>query len=58
MTRTSLIDLNPDKYNQELRYYPFMINLDRCNESCHTSDILSNRLCVPNKIEGVSLSVF
>ena len=32
MTRPTLIDLNPDKYNQELRCYPFMVKLDRCKE--------------------------
>ena len=25
----TLIELNPYKYNQGLRYYPFMVNLDR-----------------------------
>ena len=34
MTRPILINLNPDKYNYGLCYYPFMINLDRCNGSC------------------------
>ena len=29
----TLIDLNPDEYNQRLRYYPFMINFDRCSGS-------------------------
>ena len=31
MTRPTLIDLNPNKYNQGLCCYPFMVNLDRCN---------------------------
>ena len=46
MTRSTLIDLNDDEYNQGLRYYPFMVNLDRCNGSCNTPDDLSNRICV------------
>ena len=29
MTRPNLIDLNLDEYNQGLRYYPFIVNLDR-----------------------------
>ena len=33
MTRPTLIDLNPDEYNQGLCYYPFVVNLDRCNGS-------------------------
>ena len=36
MTRPTLIDLNLDKYNQELHYYPFIGSLDRCNGSCNT----------------------
>ena len=32
MTRPNLIHLNPDEYNQELRYHPFMVNLNRCME--------------------------
>ena len=36
ITQPTLIELNPYKYNQGLRYYPFMVNLDRCNESCNT----------------------
>ena len=36
MARPTLIDLNLDKYNQELRYYPFIVSLDRCNGSCNT----------------------
>ena len=26
MTQSTLTDLNPDEYNQELRYYPLMVN--------------------------------
>ena len=49
MTRTTLIDFNPDENSQGLRYYPFMVNLDRCTESCNTLDDPSGRICVPNK---------
>ena len=31
MVRPSLIDLNP----VELKYYPFIISLDKCNGSCN-----------------------
>ena len=58
MTRPSLIDLNHDEYNQELCYYPCMVNLGRRNENCNTSDILSIRICVPHNIEEIILSVF
>ena len=43
--------------NQGLCYYEFMVNLDKCNGSCSTPDDLSSRIYVPNKIEGVNLSV-
>ena len=48
MTRPTFIDLNPDECNQVLCYYPFMVNLDRCNGSCNTLDDLcskQNRIC-------------
>ena len=43
------IDLNPNK----LGYYPFMVNLGRCNGSCNTLNDLSSRIYVPNKTEDV-----
>ena len=42
MTRPSLIDLNPAKYNQEMHYYSVMVNLGKCNGSYNTLDNLSN----------------
>ena len=56
MTRPTLIKLNLDEYNQELRYYPFMVNLDKFNGRCNTLDDLSSRICVPNKTEDVNLT--
>ena len=55
MTRPTLIDLNPNEYNQELCYHQFMINLDRFNRSCNTPDDASSRICVPNKTEDENL---
>ena len=49
MTRPTLIDSNPDEYKQELRCYPFMVNLNKCNGSCNTLDGSLDRICVPNK---------
>ena len=31
LIRLTLIDSNSDEYNQGLRYYLFIVNLDRCN---------------------------
>ena len=42
MIRPSLIDLNP----VELKYYPFVISLDKCTGSCN---VLSPKICVPEE---------
>ena len=42
MVRSTLIDLNP----VELKYYPFMIDLDKCSGSCN---VLSPKICVQKK---------
>ena len=41
-----------------LRYYPFVVNLDRRVGSCNTLNHLSNIACVPNKTEDLNLSMF
>ena len=51
MTRITLIALNPREYNQGLCYYPFKVNLDRCNGSFNTFYAPSDRICVTNKTE-------
>ena len=51
----TITNLNPDKYNQGLYYYPFMVKLDRCNGSCNTLDDLSKRICNTNKVEHFNL---
>ena len=58
ITKPTFIDLNPDKYNQGLCNYPFMVNLDRCNTSCNNLDDTSVKIFVPNKRKDVNLSVF
>ena len=42
MIRPTIIDLNP----VELKYYPFMISLDKYSGSCN---VLSPKRCVPKK---------
>ena len=58
MTQPSLINLYPNKYNQELHCYPFLVKLDGCIGSCNTINDLSNKVCLPNKTEDLNLSVF
>ena len=49
MTQPALINLQPNKFVQELRYDPFAVNLDRCMGSGNTLNYLSNRVCVSRK---------
>ena len=44
-------------YYPELHHYPFAGKLDKSARSCNTLSELSNKLCVPNKIEDLNLSV-
>ena len=52
--KPALIDLNP----AELKYYPYTINLDKCNGSCNTLSEISDRICAPDKTENVNLNFF
>ena len=57
MTQPILINLRPDGQSQELRYYPFAIDWDRCVGSCNTLSDLSNKVYIPNKREDLNLRV-
>ena len=54
----TLINLHPNEYSQELHYYPFAVNLDRCVGSCSTLNDLLNKVCVSNKTEDLKISMF
>ena len=49
MPQPTLINLHPNEYSQELRYYPFAVNLNRYVGSCNFLDDLFSRVSVPNK---------
>ena len=51
MVRPTLVDLNP----VELKYYPFMISLDNCSESCN---VLSPKICVPKETKDINVEAF
>ena len=53
MTQPALINLHPNEYSQELHYYPVVVKLDRCVESCNVLNDLSNKVCAPNKIQKI-----
>ena len=47
MIQSILINLHPNEYNQELRYYLFAVNLDRCAAgSWNILADISSRACV------------
>ena len=51
MGRPIVIDWNP----VELKYYPFMISLDKCSEICNA---LSSKTWVPKKTKDVNVKAF
>ena len=51
MVKPTLIDLNP----VELKYYPFMISLDKRTGSC---DVLSPKICVPKETKDINVKAF
>ena len=55
--QSTLINLHPNKYNQEFYYYPLAVKLDRCVGSCNTLNNLSSKVCVPKKIEDLNIHV-
>ena len=58
MIQPTLINLHPNQNSQELDYYPFAANLDKCVGSCNTFNDLFNKARVPNKTEDLNLSMF
>ena len=51
MVRHTVTDLSP----VQLKYYPFMISLDECNESCN---VLSRKICVERKTKDINIKAF
>ena len=51
MIRPTLIDLNP----VELKYYPYIISLNKCSWSCN---VLSPKLCVPKETKDINVKAF
>ena len=58
MTQTTFINLHSNDCDQGLGYCLLAVNLDRCIRSYNTLNDQSNRVCVPNKTEDISLNVF
>ena len=51
VVRPTLIDLSP----VELKYYPFMISLNKFTGSCI---VLSPKICVPKEIKDINVKAF
>ena len=51
LVRPTLIDLNP----VELKYYPFMISLNKYTGSCN---VLSPKICIPKEAKDINLKAF
>ena len=51
MVRPALIDMNPN----ELKYYPFMISLNKCAGSCN---VLSPKIFVPKETKDINVKAF
>ena len=58
MTQPTFINLHSYEYSQELCYYPFVVNLDRCDGRCNTLDDRSSRVYISNETENLNLNVF
>ena len=56
--RPTLTDLNPDKYNQGLRYSPLWLPQSNCYGICNTLGHRSSKICVPTTTEDVNVNVF
>ena len=50
MVRLTFNDLSP----VELKYYPFIISLDKCNESCN---VLSPKIYVPKETKDINVKI-
>ena len=53
LIRPTRINLHPNQCTQGLRYYPFVVNLDKFTGGCNTVNDLSNRMRVPNKTKDL-----
>ena len=51
MVRPTIIDMN----YVEVKYYPFMISLNKCTGSCN---VLSPKICVPKETKDIDVKAF
>ena len=58
MIQPILINFDSNSYSQKFHYYPFAVKLGICVGSCKILNDLPNKVCIPNKIEDLNLSLF
>ena len=58
MIQPALINFHPYQHNHSLRYYHFVVNLDRHVGLCNTFNELFKKACVPNKTEDLNIGIF
>ena len=58
MIQPTLINIHPNECSHGFHCYQFAVKLDRSVGNCNILNVLSNKVCVPNKTEDLDLSVF
>ena len=53
--RPKILDINEGV--GETLFYPYNVQVNKCNGSCNTLDNPMAKLCVPNVIKGVNMQV-
>ena len=57
MVYSSLVNLYPNEYSQELHSYSFAVNLIRCIGSCNILNDVPNKVFILHKTEHLNISV-
>ena len=58
MIQPTIISLHSNEYNQEFHYDPFAVKFNRCVGSFNILNVLSSKICLPNKTEDLDIHVF
>ena len=54
LARPTLVNINP----YETLFFLFTVSAKKCNGSCNTIDDLYARVCLPNKVKNMNVTVF
>ena len=52
--RSTIFDIK----SNEILFYPFTVNVDRCGKNSNTIKDLYPQVCLPNKVKNVNVKVF